>query len=343
MACFASPPLFATVEIDLMVYYTNDKYTDRDSNQQKRIDDTLIKHLVSIANTHYKNSGLDIKLRHVHSEEISLADFKIAGTVLDSMVQQFTPFNNIDSLRQEYGADVVTFLTPRHRDQDDPCGVAYSPMDISQLSDTPNIRVLINNKRYQLRKIDYGITYVRVGSYRSGNRVFFCAESTLTHELGHNMGIEHSPKQDTENEGGVFKYALGHGVVDKFVTVMPYASAYAQNKEPNDIVKKPYFSTPKIVCQEPTSSDNNQYLCGTPTESDAVKAIKQTAPIISAFYPTKVTFNDNTNDNNDRDKMEIDNTSTSDGGEDSGGSLGYLILTLIFIWCCRLWVKGRKD
>ena len=303
------------IEIDLMVYHTrNDTYMDVDSRKTRQIDDVTIKHMVAIANTHYKNSGLDIKLRHIHSEPIDLTNYNKMEDVLTKLRLKQAPFDNIDNLRNQYGADMVTVFTPYDSSsQKDGCGLAYVPGSIQDLKN-----------EYQ----NYSLSYVRVG--RSATASTLCNDSTLAHELGHNMGINHSPKQSADVE--MFKYGRGHGVIDNFVTVMPYASAYVQNKKSYQIIQKPYFSTPKIVCQAPTPSSRTQYPCGTQTESDAVRAIKQTAPIIAAFYPTKV-----------RDKMEIDHTSTSDGAEDSGGSLGYLILTLIFILCCRLWIKTKKD
>ena len=60
------------------------------------------------------------------------------------------------------------------------------------------------------------------------------------HELGHNLGLRHSRRQD--DEGFSYPYAVGYGVDNRFVTVMAYTSSFNTN---NRVFK---FSSPDLQC-----------------------------------------------------------------------------------------------
>jgi hypothetical protein len=100
-----------------------------------------------------------------------------------------------------------------------------------------------------------------------------CAGYVTAHELGHSMGLAHSHAQDST---ALLPYAMGHGVQGKFATVMAYGDSYNAPK----IYK---FSSPKLDC--------NGSACGIAEghalQADAVKALKQTAPIAAAIQASK--------------------------------------------------------
>ena len=74
------------------------------------------------------------------------------------------------------------------------------------------------------------------------------SDTTLVHEVGHLMGLDHSRVQGTAD--GAFPWSLGHGVDAAFVTIMAYASEFS------DAAEVANFSTPTLIC------DGADALCG---------------------------------------------------------------------------------
>jgi len=118
-----------------------------------------------------------------------------------------------------------------------------------------------------------GIAYMNTQlqkEYAYAHVTIDCGASTTTHELGHTMGLGHSHNQ---NSKGIYTYAVGHGIKDNFTTVMAFGASFGSAQS---IYK---FSSPELEC--------NEYLCGIEVGSvksaDAVKALRQTYPIVANF------------------------------------------------------------
>ncbi|MEP6940348.1 MAG: M12 family metallo-peptidase [Rudaea sp.] len=117
--------------------------------------------LVTLANQIYTNSGMSLTLNLVSVQPDSAA---YADSDDNTALSGVTNDTTIQALRNQYGADLVTLIRPFVGSV---CGLAWIPGSMSQSN--------------------LGYSVVEDGS--SGS--FFCDDSSMTHELGHNMGAAH--------------------------------------------------------------------------------------------------------------------------------------------------------
>jgi hypothetical protein len=96
-----------------------------------------------------------------------------------------------------------------------------------------------------------------------------CGPMTMAHELGHNMGLQHS-RLDGRDSGARFRYGLGYVVPGKFGDIMSYAA----NHNATRIGK---YSNPRQM----QSGEPFGIAAGLPNEADAVLAINNA---IEDFY-----------------------------------------------------------
>ena len=67
----------------------------------------------------------------------------------------------------------------------------------------------------------------------------------FAHELGHNLGLAHSVRQETNGPIGLFRWSRGHGVEWNFSTLMAYPAAYRTSN------RLQYFSNPDLhLCHD---------------------------------------------------------------------------------------------
>jgi hypothetical protein len=113
---------------------------------------------------------------------------------------------------------------------------------------------------YQNNGLDKSLAYAHV--------TIGCPTYVLAHELGHTMGLAHSKR---EIGHGRETYARGYSVEDDFATVMAYT--YGQARKINK------FSSPELECHYSPCG----IAPGNLDEADAVRALKQSAPIVASF------------------------------------------------------------
>jgi hypothetical protein len=175
--------------------------------------DTRIGHVVDVTNQVYATSEAGIRIHVVHSQEVAYSDTAHSHDALDAVTNNLGVFAGVEALRTTHGADLVVLLRPYTGDRI--CGVAW----VGGYHSSGNLSF---SRRY-------GYSHVSID----------CSTTTLAHELGHNMGLTHSRRQD--GSGGTFPWALGHGVDGSFVTIMAYGSAFGAPRQG-------VFSNPVLTC-----------------------------------------------------------------------------------------------
>ncbi len=228
-------PIQDITKIDILVIYDHKvKQTYRDLT-------TRIYHLFAVTNNIYKASNIYLK---ISPKAILSYDIKSYPGLREAATSE-----DINALREQYRADMVLLyqLNP-DGEQTGICGTAYSARSYdtkAHFEDAMYAQVAIN-----------------------------CSSDTTAHELGHNMGLVHSHKQNRD-QSKPFSHGLGHGVDFTFATVMAYAYHFNTT---HTILK---FSSPNYECVP-------GYPCGIPIgitgEADAASVIKTVAPKIANIY-----------------------------------------------------------
>ncbi|MBF0622182.1 MAG: PKD domain-containing protein [Magnetococcales bacterium] len=244
----------ATNQIDLMVLYTpglSDLYPNGTLQ-------TRINQLVTISNQAYVDSGIDLELRLVHTMEVDYSDATSNESALTALRTGLgTAFSDIETVRANYGADLVTMIRAFDLSEQGSCGLGV-------FSWTGNSD----------RQLQSSHGYSVVGEGKDGSS--FCDDYTLVHELGHNLGNLHERAQYSDDTEGLFSYSFGYGIDGEFGTIMSYIDPLEGK-----------FSSPDLTC-----GTDGAYACGvaiTDTENAAynVLSMATAAPQVAAFMDAK--------------------------------------------------------
>ncbi|GEM_PF-1947241 len=227
-------------------------YSDHASSLISDPDARFVSYM-AYANKALENSNANYRYRLVHLQQHRWPnDNSLGSTQLNSLRTNAS----VQSLRTKYGADLVAAIVPQSGGL---CGIGYVPQGNKTTLTFPSYMK------------DYGYSL-------SGHN---CGGRTLTHEIGHTMGLGHSPKQGSA--GGLAVWGRGWGEDGKFVTVMAYESAYGVSSGSGRIQ---IHSTPALsICQGRPCGKLRTLSNG----ADARRALNVAAPLIAAWYPTKVT------------------------------------------------------
>jgi len=190
--------------------------------------DLRVQHLFNVANDVLQTSGVALELQLAHLERVDYPDGPGAQEALEAVtLATHTAFSTVAQLRDDTAADVVVLFRPYTGDG--LCGYAWiggyqTDGDFSNPAEP-----------------DFAYSTVAVD----------CSDYTLLHEVGHNLGLAHSRREDPD--GGSLRHGAGHGAQNDFVTIMATASEF-------NAVRLPLLANPGLTC--------NGNPCGIPAADD---------------------------------------------------------------------------
>lgn len=233
-------------EIDLLFLYTRN-FVDELGTV---FPETEINQLIEMANGFYQDSGAMVAFRPVH---YGLVDYDFNNS-LDATMTDLSNgngvFAGVAALREATGADIVVLMDGL-KGSDRSCG----------LGDAPGIGFTGELFHPLSASNDVYTVFYRPGFPNNGGTG--CDDVTLAHELGHNLGLNHSRREAGADAS--LPWGRGYGVDGSFATIMAYASRFPGSST------VPLFSNP-------ANHNCNGQACGISREdleqgADSVNAI----------------------------------------------------------------------
>lgn len=257
----------AVATIDVLIGYSNGFANGLGGASQAV---TRVSNLVDVTNEAYRNSQVGARLRLVGTLQVNYTDSGDNGDTLDALsgvngAAVDPAFNALRAAREEYGADLVSFVRKYDRATHNGCGVAWI--------------IGGGQQAYTARSANSGYSVVSDGREVQGGTTYFCREETFAHELGHNLGAQHDRATASSSGSlkyGAFAYSFGYktsAAEGNFYDIMAYG----------DSGQTAYrvFSNPRVnLC--------GGRACGVEDQADVARTFDQTAPIAATFRATKV-------------------------------------------------------
>ncbi|MBT3867803.1 MAG: hypothetical protein HOF19_07810 [Gammaproteobacteria bacterium] len=258
--------------VDLLVVYSAGVTTLYNGDPRARFD-----HLISLSNQALSDSNVSMSLRLVSAQELNIDESKTIGQWLDDAEAAIGVYSDLEQRRVAVGADLVVMF--RQFDTGDTCGLAGIGGDGTEglMSRTTFISASF---------IDFDA----------------CGDLTMIHEVGHNIGLGHSFRQ---NDTGTFIWARGHGIDDGFTTLMAYGASFDNAPE------LPLFSNPNVALCDGSPCG---IAVGQPESAFSAKSINVVRFQVAAFTPASDDAdNDGVPDSSDAFPLDASETADTDG------------------------------
>lgn len=269
-------PAAASSVVDVLLGYTQGFVDSFSSQGGESAAVTRLVNMVDITNQAYANSGVSMRVRMVGALKVpNYPDNTDNGDALEKLtgyksgsgggpIATDPAFNALRAKRDELGADLVSLVRAFRTPENNGCGIAW----------------LIGGNKTGIETGDeaFGYSVVSDGTDKDegDGKTYYCRDETLAHELGHNMGQAHNTEDS--NSPGVHDYSYGYRetTTGGFYTVMAYPK-----KDANQYAIR-YFANPNV------KDSATQRVTGIANQSDNVRSMNQTMPIVSTFRATVV-------------------------------------------------------